>query len=420
MIEKDQEIKPRNFYSKKSQLTKEAKFGIYKYGHKDVANSLFNPRSNPLFKKLNMLELDHEKGVFSFEKDKNGKRFFFIDKYWDIYQLYRTLNKPHVYEVIVEDRPCHLYFDVEYHFDEHPDCDGDGIVNKLINTVYERLHQVFGIDQSSKCELIHLDATSPTKFSRHLIFRSDHFCFKNNRHVSTFVHNEILSDPELSLLVDPAVYSRNRNFRCVWSTKYANDDLYPLLPLDKAFHEFDSESDKLAFFKKSLITNVGANPNCLEYPEQDLIKWNTGQNTMTVSNGYNGTIIIPSDLNCMGIEQFALSVFAPNAIVKKAQYSVEFNTITFLIQGCRFCHRIEREHKSNSIYLVARLTSGTLVQKCFDPDCRGYESNSIKIPEQILNDLISQYTNNPKYAPEKILQPKPVKQMSFLSDSDDY
>lgn len=427
-----QSFSTKSFYSSSPKLETSFKCKIYRSKYKnelddekEVITKIANPeRSVSLYRHLDLTSLNESKGVFSFEK-KEGKRYFFIHSFTSFFDLYRSIQVPHLYEVIVENRPCHLYFDVEYHFEEHPDFNGEEMINRLISTVDDKLYEVFGIDEF---ELIHLDSTSPTKFSRHLIFRSNYFCFRDNRQVSTFVHNEILTDPEFAIIVDPAVYSRNRNFRCIWSTKYANEDKYPLVPIDGS--NPNPRESNLEYFLKTLITYVGSKTHCIGYPEEQT----TQTNQTTPSLDPNGFITIPtsnlSDFYCVGIEQFALSVFAPNGTIRSAKFSPQFNTLTFIIKGCRFCHRIGREHKSNSIYLVARLSSGVIVQRCFDPDCKGFESAPVQIPEQIYQQLVEKYTKNPEFnepdfKPEKCkpkLEQIPSlknKKYYFLSDDDD-
>ena len=392
------EVSPQSFYSKTPKLESGSIRKIYRSiycqenNKKNEENFIKAQDSNvsrrlTLFRSIDLSKLNENNSLFSVEKDQNGKRTFFINTYEEIFNLFRSLEEPHIYEVIVEQRPCHLYFDVEYKIEEHPDYDGDKMVQTLIALVEEKLFEVFGQDGF---ELIHLDATSPVKFSRHIIIRGNHFCFADNRQVATFVQKEILTNSEMALIVDPAVYSRNRNFRCIWSTKKANGGKYPLVPIDGT-HKSPLYSS-VEYFKKTLITNVGANPHCLRYPEEATVKWN--------SSSYDGKITMPdlkqSDLQCTGIESFALSVFAPNGTIRNARYSPDFKTITFLINGCRYCHRIGREHKSNGIYLVVRLSSATIVQKCFDPDCRGFESSPVPIPENIFHSLLEECENFPQ------------------------
>jgi hypothetical protein len=57
-------------------------------------------------------------------------------------------------------------------------------------------------------------------------------------------------------------------------------------------------------------------------------------------------------------------------------------SITYQISGSRYCRRVAREHKSNHIMFEVNLQRGFAVQKCWDPDCRGYRSPPIYIYSQ--------------------------------------
>jgi hypothetical protein len=365
-------------------------------------------------KSVDTLEVDPEHGVFSFEKTETGKRTFVranLSAAYEFLKFERTEfsqlhGNPHLYEVITVDNPCHLYFDVEFLFQEHPDWDGDGLVSGLISCVDAKLLEVFGQDEY---ELIHLDATSPNKFSRHLIFRSHLFCFKNNRHVQTFVEREILSSgAQFVSIIDRGVYSKNRNFRCIWATKRAKKVGFPLRPIDGT-NPTPRESS-FEYFKRTLITHVGENPHLIGYPEEQAVQWSSA-----CSSGF---LTVP-DVSTTRIEEFAIAVFAPKAAIGTQRYSHEFNTLCLTVRGSRFCRNIGREHKSNGVYLVCRLQSGVIVQKCFDPDCRAFESAPVQIPLAILDELRRTLADREDCATS--LEPKkvPLSKIDFLeSDSD--
>lgn len=46
----------------------------------------------------------------------------------------------------------------------------------------------------------------------------------------------------------------------------------------------------------------------------------------------------------------------------------------------RWCRNIGRQHKSNGVYIVVDLSAGLWWQKCFDPDCRAYRSETMPLP----------------------------------------
>jgi DNA-directed primase/polymerase protein len=53
-----------------------------------------------------------------------------------------------------------------------------------------------------------------------------------------------------------------------------------------------------------------------------------------------------------------------------------------LVAACRWCGNIGRQHKSNGIYIVVDLSAGLWWQKCFDPDCRAYRSETMPLPQE--------------------------------------
>ncbi len=60
------------------------------------------------------------------------------------------------------------------------------------------------------------------------------------------------------------------------------------------------------------------------------------------------------------------------------------SVVTFQVGRNRFCQRIQRQHKSNHIYLTVDLTSGNVTQHCHDPDCSGFSFVATKLPSVLL------------------------------------
>jgi hypothetical protein len=52
--------------------------------------------------------------------------------------------------------------------------------------------------------------------------------------------------------------------------------------------------------------------------------------------------------------------------------------------GWRYCARIGRHHKSNSVVLVVSLPRREMHQRCFDPDCTDFRSEPWCIPANVL------------------------------------
>lgn len=50
------------------------------------------------------------------------------------------------------------------------------------------------------------------------------------------------------------------------------------------------------------------------------------------------------------------------------------NTLVYYFTNERYCHNIGRTHKSNAVYYLLNRDKMEVRQKCFDPDCRYYQS----------------------------------------------
>jgi hypothetical protein len=57
--------------------------------------------------------------------------------------------------------------------------------------------------------------------------------------------------------------------------------------------------------------------------------------------------------------------------------------IRYQILKNRYCENIGRSHKSNGIYYEINLMNHEFVQCCWDPDCRGFKSSPVVLPEKV-------------------------------------
>jgi len=135
--------------------------------------------------------------VYSYEGAHTGKRRFFVSTEDEFLKMYLNTPKKHVYEIIVEDAPCRLYFDLEYNIPANQqlhavasagadlaggsdpsgsssNSSGTGamrlhsLVALLIASIKSKLAAVFGI-YIGDSEFNLLDSSTDTKFSQHLV-----------------------------------------------------------------------------------------------------------------------------------------------------------------------------------------------------------------------------------------------------------
>ena len=189
----------------------------------------------------------NEMVLLSFEYNTKlpGLRKFLITTWRHFYQVYKhmNLNQRVYYECILENRPCRLYFDIEYSKHLNADLDGEFALKLLKEFVVLEIKKRFASQKECQMDnqiqdMVDLDSSTDSKFSHHLILN---VYFTNNSHAGRFVqylihemsiHSEninsewnalkclyIKTDKGFQWMIDEGVYSRNRNFRLYLSSK---------------------------------------------------------------------------------------------------------------------------------------------------------------------------------------------------------
>ncbi|XP_071794356.1 DNA-directed primase/polymerase protein-like [Asterias amurensis] len=137
--------------------------------------------------------------VFAFEVDNvnaecegRGQRKYVITNYlqlWHtVYHLAAHDKHASFYELIPEGSTCKLYFDLEFSKSLNPECNGVEMVQSFIKFVCDELSLIYDISCHVH-QVINLDATTDSKFSRHLIFNLPGCVFKDNIQAGNFVHH---------------------------------------------------------------------------------------------------------------------------------------------------------------------------------------------------------------------------------------
>ena len=199
-----------------------------------------------------------EPRVFAKESSLTGKRKFicanmglFMNHYWRNCDVHTR----HYYELIKETSPCRMYFDMEFNRPANPSIT-DSVAEELLDQFFEELRyefrSVYGIS-IARNQLVDLDSSTEKKFSRHWVLHLPcHSLFSDNREAGVFVRRLMArleeeresglldakdlhtlstflavddeksteENPRKTYFVDLGVYTRNRVFRLMASTKY--------------------------------------------------------------------------------------------------------------------------------------------------------------------------------------------------------
>jgi hypothetical protein len=113
-----------------------------------------------------------EPRIFAIEKAATGKRKYIVGHLGRILDYYWRKCDPkqrHYYELIREDTPCRLYLDLEFSKVFNPDITydiGDQLLQELTDELIAEFSQVYSI-KLTKDSIIDLDSSTDVKFSHH-------------------------------------------------------------------------------------------------------------------------------------------------------------------------------------------------------------------------------------------------------------
>lgn len=313
------------------------------------------------------------------------------------------------YEVIQELSVCKLYFDLEFSFLYNQDREGSAMVDTFIQIVCYFIQKEFGI-HCGRENIVDLSSSTFLKFSRHLIFNLPDTAFATNIHVGNFVimvcnkirewYNENpieipgvkLEDIKklfvqnakhsVVLFCDEGVYTKNRNFRLLHSTKLGKNTPLVVAPENQyipALKNGVSKDEQL--FLDSLVTTVEESSKVLTY----------GENNGKVQRLQSNDKILG---NVSGMDRFGSSPYQEidgyiQRVVQPGYircwfYFSQSELLVYEVAQNKYCHNIGREHRSNGVMYVVNLKSGTYYQKCHDPDCRDFRSDVWQLPESVV------------------------------------
>lgn len=378
--------------------------------------------------------LDDDVRVFSYElrdSDVPGKRAYLVAHplyLWKVLQMRKPSDRC-MYEVIAEDAPCKLYFDLEFERKHNPGRDGVAMVEEMIRVVCEQWEDLFG-DPCGRDNILWLDSSTDKKFSCHLILQKTRM-FRDNREAGAFVRivcekmknaavaAEAAKKSALSasraargnplvrnrsgkevLFCDEAVYTRNRNFRLFQCTKLKKDTPLVLSENDRYIRSLGKPYDDKDIFLDSLVTWPPEPAFRVPGPLLQLSSGDGRKRTAVGRTDKQSGVKSTATSAYPEIDNFIRGVIAPRGTIRQVSHFVDTDTLVYDVLGYRYCENIGREHRSNGIMYVVDVNIGSYYQKCYDPDCRAIAFRSVARPvppeclpsfwlQQISDDVLS-------------------------------
>lgn len=199
------------------------------------------------------------------------------------------------------------------------------------------------------------------------------------------------------------VYTKNRNFRLYLSTKIGKNaplvasSVSGMNPPDPSLAVTEKAHEK--FFLASLVT-VGVYKEGMKIlnvgPDKTSFKSDSYLRHRSVSSSLSRTgDALPTmfpDIQSFMIKY--ISRTGSPAFIRNATYFSTSQTLILGVNGNRYCHRIQREHKSNGVYYIVDIKRGLFCQKCFDPDCLYWRSPETSLPVLLIPFIHDANINN--------------------------
>ncbi|GLD94207.1 hypothetical protein PINS_up002818 [Pythium insidiosum] len=373
--------------------------------------------------------------VFCFEGVNEGKRRFWVTTlkgFWA--ELYFDLGK---FELSAW-KELYSHFIPEFKTKLNPGVDGDELVRRLLTLLQVQLYRVYQIVVDVQRDVVELDSSTDVKFSRHLtIHFPDGHLFVDNIHagafVRQFVHDLVLpqgddepstegnvfvvndSDDQKQLFIDMGVYTRNRMFRILGSSKYRKDAvLRPTSSWRNDPTEQTASSDEEELFHRSLVCPFSRRDAFFDHKRMPgvLLRYE-GAGTLKrfgvgparpLSTGVSLKSIESRTSVYPQLDAFILSIATTGGIqgeiravhqlypalpaegsdrvtesttaTTSSTHPVEPVKIVYHMMRNRWCENIGRPHKSNNVMFVVDLIQRVVVQRCHDPRCQAMDYRS--------------------------------------------
>ncbi|KAK6112556.1 Herpesviridae UL52/UL70 DNA primase family protein [Brugia pahangi] len=359
--------------------------------------------------------------VFAFEysTDHPGQRKYLVSTVERFWQWYKKQYNVSFYELIPQNRPAHLYFDLEFYRDTNPNVKEENLIKDFNDCVSEMLAEMFGVNLNAEKEMLVLDASTSTKFSEHIVIHLvDNCLFPSNISMKSFIQQlkeKMMSSGRCLVwnadatkrmtLFDVTVYSANRNFRLYLSSKLGKNN--PLVLAQRCnFYVHRKYLPRKQIFLDSLVVPARYNTSeifyipiakneeylCIQRTEPEIHALPTrvpaSSGSVDCMTGRGATSPFPI------LDQHIIAInrrWKGNASIRQWKLSVDKFTmsrhIIYYISNCRYCFNIGREHRSNGVFWIADLDKLHCFQKCFDVDCNGISSNYFPLPNFVCTFL---------------------------------
>lgn len=318
--------------------------------------SVFFPKPDPKKSKL-LTCLETKLPVFSQDVSNDGSKSFFACGYeYFCNSLYSRDTMRSVYEVLQYNKPTKIYLDFDQYTHETTKEAFQNDFCNFMNTVMDVLSETFSDLSSCEIPCVILDASNEKKHSRHVIVQ---VTLRDVATVKEFVEFVLSKCPCKS--VDTKVYTRNRSFRLLYSSKLGKST-----PLTIMGHEDTSYNPDHVFY--TLIQGVVPEHYQGDMKMDDTAKkvrdfFKPQQSRKRKRSGDTFSEHVATDDLPGGLITY---INENGGTIRSAKKDGEFISI---IVGGTYCPFIKGHHKSNNAYFTLCTKNRIGWWKCADVDC---------------------------------------------------
>lgn len=286
------------------------------------------------------------------------------------------------YEVIEEDKPCHLYIDIDVDLETYPSIDVHMVKDMVCG------HVEFGL-RAMEIEIekvLVADSSNNKKGSLHILYRLKNKLWRNNAHVGAFMRScmerrvkMIPEDYEMwRMFVDMCVYSRNRLFRMTGCTKK---------------HQNRIKWIKGQAFNYENWLNSLVQP--LFFDNYEIIEANEPDGSPAVYIGAKTGQLTLANLDST-VKEKLLEFARTISPVRGISYCPAYGTWSINLET-KDCIFKRGRHQKNTMYIVVYEEDQTYRMKCWNekyPCCIEGMKEKLALPD-ILKKTIEEYINFP-------------------------
>ena len=324
--------------------------------------------------------------LFSYETNRGGIRRYVSTEIPTLWRCYKELPVKNYYEVIIKNKSCKFYLDLEFEVYYNRDKNGLQMTESLMLLINNHLKKKFGISMTQDDVLV-LESSSDQKFSVHLVYfrlvlQDNKSCSRLIQEIIEKIRGDKLSDQfqvqdkqgGWKWFFDTSVYSSNRNFRLFLSSKLGQKRPLILADYDRSSYDL-MEDPKIVdieyeIFLRSLITNVDVGaPVLVVTDSRALCSAGDSGSVRQVQVSHRQGVSAARNTGPSPyphIEQLIQQIVYPGYIRSWSLDNYDTSVIVYNIAGTKYCNIAGREHSNNHVFYKYYPESNDIMQCCYN------------------------------------------------------